>query len=98
MLESTAQVATPSPARFVKQVVSHLGHKLTTELRPDGNGVVDAGDGQCTMAPGDGVLVLTAVAETADGMAHIQDVVGRHLQRFGAREGLQVTWEPAATA
>ncbi len=47
---------------------------------------------------GDGVLVLTAVAETADGMAHIQDVVGRHLQRFGAREGLQVTWEPAATA
>ena len=39
------------------------------------------------------LLVLEATADSAQGLAHIQDVVGRHLERFGARAALRVEWK-----
>ena len=39
------------------------------------------------------MLVLEASADDAEGLAHIEDVVGRHLERFGARAAVRVHWE-----
>jgi uncharacterized protein len=91
MLHSTATVATDAPDRYAKQLLSHLGRK---------NAVAE-GDrltfsyGTGTVRPGDGVLVLIAEAPDADGLAHVQDVLARHLERFGARHELVVTWDTA---
>lgn len=101
MLNARAEVVTPTPDRYIRQLVSHLSHKITTELQPDGTGLITVHDGRCKLA-GDGeLLVLEATADGAEGLAHIQDVVGRHLERFGARAALRVEWRsdgPAVTS
>jgi hypothetical protein len=37
--------------------------------------------------------VLEAAAPDADSLAHVEDVLARHLERFGARRELVVIWE-----
>jgi hypothetical protein len=92
MLESVARVPTQQPERYIKQVVSHLGHKRTTEMLADGHGVVHFEDGRCTLVPEAGVLVLAASAVDEEALSRVQDVIARHLERFGTREGLAVRW------
>jgi hypothetical protein len=92
MLYARAEVATATPDRYIRQLVSHLSHKATTELRSDGTGVIAVHDGQCTLTGEDELLVLEATADNVQGLAHIQDVAGRHLERFGARAALRVEW------
>jgi enamine deaminase RidA (YjgF/YER057c/UK114 family) len=92
-----AVVATDAPARYGKQLLAHLGRKR--EVRPL-DGAADGGtlvfdDGVGHVRPGRAALVLEAVADDADGLAHVQDVLGRHLERFGARRELVVRWRPA---
>jgi caffeoyl-CoA O-methyltransferase len=94
MLYARAEVATPTPDRFIRQLVSHLSHKATTELQSDETAVIAVHDGQCKLTSEGELLVLEATADSAEGLAHIQDVVGRHLERFGARAALRVEWKP----
>jgi caffeoyl-CoA O-methyltransferase len=97
MLLAHAELTTATPERFIRQLVSHLGHKLTTELRPDGVGVVAVPGGRCVLTAREGVLVLDATADGSESLAHVQDVVARHLERFGARAELRVSWGPTTT-
>jgi hypothetical protein len=97
MPSSTAVVVTDTPARFAKQLLSHLGRKSTVEAlegEPEGGRLVFA-YGSGTIRPRDGALVLVADAPDADGLAHVEDVLARHLERFGARSELAVTWQPS---
>jgi hypothetical protein len=87
-----ARVATLTPERYVKQLVSHLARKRTTTLVSPEHGVVSWDDGRCDATVEPGVLVLAATAETAEALARIQDVIGRHLERFGQRHELRVEW------
>jgi hypothetical protein len=97
MVECVARVVTAQPARYVKQVVSHLGHKADTSLGDDGTGlVILSSGGRCTLTPEAGALVLAASAADAESLARVRDVLGRHLERFGARENLRVTWSELA--
>jgi len=92
MFYARAEVATPTPDRYIRQLVSHLSHKATTEQQSDETGVIAVHDGQCRLTGEGELLVLEATADSAQGLAHIQDVVGRHLERFGARAALRVEW------
>jgi uncharacterized protein len=95
VLRSTAVVATDAPERYSKQLLAHLGRKNTVEtIRDQSNG------GRLVFAYGTGIvrpegdrLVLEAIAPDADSLAHVEDVLGRHLERFGARRELVVNWE-----
>ncbi|MFC7221505.1 DUF2218 domain-containing protein [Streptomyces polyrhachis] len=89
---STAHVPTPRPARYLKQLVSHLGHKATTSLTPDGRGVITIAAGTCHLTPTPDGLALTAAAVDGESLARVEDVVARHLVRFAAQEGLAVEW------
>ena len=93
MLKARAEVATATPDRYLKQLVSHLSHKATTEQLSEETGVIAVHDGQCRLTSAGERLVLEATAESSEGLAHIQDVVGRHLERFGARSALRVEWK-----
>lgn len=93
MLKARAEVATATPDRYLKQLVSHLSHKATTEQLSDETGVIAVHDGECRLTGEGERLVLEATAESPEGLAHIQDVVGRHLERFGARSALRVEWK-----
>jgi len=95
VLTSTAHVPVERPERYGKQLVSHMAHRRTTRWDPPGTGSIEWPDGRCGLACESGVLILTATADDAEALARVQDAVGRHLERFGTREGLQVRWTPA---
>ncbi|MFG2488500.1 DUF2218 domain-containing protein [Streptomyces virginiae] len=92
---ATARVATTRPARYIKQLVSHMGHKVTTSLTPDGRGVITLTAGTCSLTPTPDQLVLTVTAVDDESLAQVQDVITRHLVRFATQEELAVDWSAA---
>ncbi|MFD8543221.1 DUF2218 domain-containing protein [Streptomyces sp. NPDC059649] len=94
---STALVATDRPARYLKQLVSHLGHKATTQLSGSGRGTVHLDAGTCVLTADSEGLCLIATAMDIEGLNRVQDAVARHLVRFATQEALSVDWtEPVA--
>jgi len=51
------------------------------------------GWGQCTMQASPGILTLRAEADDEGNLRRVQDVVARHLARFGRRDQLTVNWQ-----
>jgi hypothetical protein len=94
-VRSTAVVATDAPARYAKQLLAHLGRKDAVETVGDDadGGRLVFGYGTGTVTAGEGALTLVADAPDAEGLAHVQDVLARHLERFGARRELIVNRE-----
>ena len=94
MLISSAVVVTDAPARYVKQLLSHLGRRITAESLPDdpAGGRLVFPFGTAVLRSGEGRLTLEACAPDAEGLAQVEDVLGRHLERFGARSELAVNW------
>ena len=90
-LSSRADVPTDAPERYAKQLVSHLGRKTewTTE-GPVSKATIAGGTG--VVEVGDGVLTLLAEASDTETLDRVQDVLGRHLERFGQRNELTVVW------
>ena len=93
-LTSQATVATDAAARYAKQLASHLGRKCEVVEEDAGTRLVlTAGD--CLLTPTDDALELAASAPDEEALDRVEDVVGRHLERFGARNELTVTWRRA---
>ncbi|WP_431678664.1 DUF2218 domain-containing protein [Kitasatospora sp. KL5] len=92
MSRSRARVTTDRPARYGKQLASHLGRKVQAEWsEEEGRGSVAFSFGTADLVAEPGALLL-AVEGEADRLADLEDVVGRHLVRFGARDELVVEW------
>ena len=100
-MTSTAEVATERAARYGKQLASHLGHRLETQWDDDaGSGTITFADGHCRLdATGTALLLRirldASVAPDSAGAVfdRMEDVVGRHLVRFGSRDELVVAWQ-----
>ena len=86
-----AAVVTDAPARYAKQLASHLGRRAEVRDEADGTRLV-LGSSSCLLVAADGVLELRAEAETAEDLDRVTDVVGSHLERFGQRNELVVAW------
>jgi uncharacterized protein len=98
MLTSTAIVPTDAAARYAKQLLSHLGRKAGVEAvegDPDA-GLLRLSAGTGVVRPRHDHLILEASAADAASLDVVEDVLGRHLERFGARRELTVTWQRAA--
>jgi hypothetical protein len=112
MLTAEAQVETRRPSRYLVQLCQHfshkggfLGHRRPAFLMPDlihvewseTHGIVSFGWGQCTMQASTGILTLHAEADSEENLQRVQDVVARHLGRFGRRDHLAVNWQRPGT-
>jgi hypothetical protein len=72
-------------------VVAHLGHRV--EFTTVGNlSTATIGAGVGAVEVGDGVLTLHASGPDTEALDRVQDVLGRHLERFGVRQELTVVW------
>jgi hypothetical protein len=92
MPRSEARVVTDRPHRYAKQLASHLGRRVQTEWSEEtgrGSLVFPGGTGTLTAEPG---ALLLAVESDADNLERLEDVVGRHLVRFGSKDELLVEW------
>ena len=97
-LISVATVPTERAARYGKQLVSHMAHKITGSwdeeagsgyLLFDREGPV-LGRFDVIASASDLRLELRTEPERAD---RLEFIVGIHLARFGARDSLTISWE-----
>lgn len=87
-----ARVATTSADRYAKQLSSHLGRRSEVREASDGTVIVLA-SGECRLVSQAESLELYASAPTREDLERVMEVVGKHLERFGQRNELTVTWE-----
>jgi hypothetical protein len=92
MLTSIAAVATDAAPRYAKQLASHLGHRAAVEELPDGGYRLTIGSGEGVLEPQADQLLMRATAPDRATLDVVQDVLGRHLERFGRRNELTVSW------
>ena len=94
MPTSQAKVPTDAAPRYAKQLLSHLGRKARVEAvdgDPEGGRLVfERGTG--TVRPEGDHILLIAEAVDEESLRHVEDVLARHLEGFGARRELVVTW------
>ena len=94
---STARVSTDRPSRYGKQLAAHMGRKITTrwdEASQTGSLTFDregAATGAVELSCHDDILQLHLAADDAH-LERLEQVTGIHLARFGAKEGLVVSW------
>ena len=93
MPTSTAHVPTDRPARYGKQLVSHLSRRNGGAWdEPAGTGTVSLGVGELLLNAQQDALTLE-LSCPAEEVERLEDVVGRHLVRFGTRDELRVSWQ-----
>lgn len=96
MPKTTARLDSDRPQRYLKQIVSHLGNRVETGLLDaDHASIRVPGGGSCQLTADSNTIVLQATAADAEALAHIQDVVARHLLRFTHSAHLTVDWAEA---
>ena len=97
-LISVATVTTERAARYGKQLVSHMAHKITGSWDEEaGNGYLlfdregpILGRFDVIASASALLLELRTEPERAD---RLEFIVGIHLARFGARDSLAISWE-----
>jgi hypothetical protein len=95
-LTARADVVTDAPERYAKQLLSHLGRRITFTTAGD-TSTAEFGPATGTVVVGEGVLTLRAEAPDAESLARVQHVLGSHLERFGQRNELAVSWVTEGT-
>lgn len=93
MPSSIAHVTTDQAARYAKQLASHHGRKVPAESLPGGSTQLTFPFGHGVLTPQPEQLIPRATADDTHALEQVQDVLGRHLERFGQRNELTVTWE-----
>lgn len=93
MLHSTARVVTDRPHRYIKQLVSHMGHKVPTELDEE-RGCIMFSRGSCLLVASTARFDMIVKAGAADAVAAVEDTITRHLLRFATKDALTVEWLP----
>jgi GNAT superfamily N-acetyltransferase len=93
MLYSTARVVTDRPHRYIKQLVSHMGHKVPTELDEERGSIIFS-RGSCLLVASTAHFDMVVRAGAADAIAAVEETITRHLLRFATKEALTVDWLP----
>ena len=95
---SRADVSTDAPARYAKQLVFHLGRKVAfTTDGPTSTATVNDLALALAITVVDAGLTLTVTGTDPSAVARGEHALGGHLERFGARRDLKVTWTRTTT-
>ncbi len=96
-ITSHADVATDTPDRYAKQLIAHLGRKLDfSTVGATSTTTIGAATGQIVVRAGS--LTLIATGHDEEAVRRVEHVLGSHLERFGQRNQLTVSWTRATTA
>lgn len=95
---STARVLTDRPARYGKQLAGHMGRKITAVWDEDsGTGSLEFNrEGPTTGVVElscDGEVLVLRLSAADEHLERLEEVVGIHLARFGAKQGMVIRWE-----
>ena len=90
---STARVVTERGERYRNQLASHFGNRIEVSETPASTVLAWGFGGTTTLTVDPDALVMLAAADESETLDRVKDVTGRHLERFGEKDGLVVTWE-----
>ena len=93
---STATIAVPHPARYLRLLTARLDQEASVEHAADGRATITSGQGTCVLTPARGLDVIAAAADHA-ALASLRDALTRHLRRCAADEDLQIAWTAPVT-
>ena len=91
-MRSIASVPTQRPARYGKQLVSHMGRKIKGSWDGDSGQLDFNGGGDVRLSSQDDSLTLELSCEESE-VDRLEHVVGVHLARFGSKDSLTVAWK-----
>lgn len=92
MPRSEARVGTARPHRYAKQLAAHLGRRVESSWDEEaGTGSVVFPFGTATLTAEPDALLL-AVEGDGEQLGTLEDVLGRHLVRFGSKDELVAAW------
>lgn len=83
---------TDKPVAYMRQLCKHFGHKTDASFGDD-SGYIQFDFGRCELHAVNGTLRLAASAPDAEQHERVERVIGSHLERFGKRDGLSVSWQ-----
>jgi hypothetical protein len=93
-MPSTGRTRTDRGARYGKQLAAHLGRRHGSEWsEEEGSGTITFGEGTAVLRTSPDELVITVTGADLD---QLEDVVERHLVRFGERDELSIQWTRSA--
>lgn len=92
-----AHVETEKGSRYLQALCGHFSRKVVAVYSPK-QGHIDFISGTCDLRAEPGALVLQVEAPDAETFARVKDVVGGHLERFAAKDGLRVQWSDRVEA
>jgi hypothetical protein len=92
----TAHVRSERAAPYAKQLVEHLGRRVSVGEESTGRRLV-FDDGDCLVSSTATELVLTVNTVDSEARAFVEDVGARRLERFAASDELSVRWEVDAS-
>lgn len=97
---SEARVETENASRYLAQLCQAIQQK--SEANPDiqarvewseTDGTTDFGWAGYTLQATPALLVLRAEADDQEGLEQVQELVTRHLEKFGSSDRLKVNWQ-----
>jgi hypothetical protein len=91
-IRSRAEVSTEKPVAYMRQLCKHFGHKVDASFG-ENTGYIQFEFGRCELHASDGTLTLQVSAPDPESHERMERVVGSHLERFGRRDELSVTWD-----
>jgi catechol 2,3-dioxygenase len=90
-LSSHAVVATAKPSPYLLQLAKHFRHKRDVRF-DEHSAVIPFAFGTAELAAEPQALTIAAHAHTPADLERVKHVVGSHLERFGRRDELEVSW------
>jgi len=92
-MQSTAVVTIERPARYGKQLASHLGHKINvTEINPVG-WHFDIETAVADVIPSETTLTMAVTADDAESLERMKFVLQKHLLKFTGDLNPEVIWK-----
>lgn len=86
-----AYVETDKAAKYLKWLCGHFKIKVPAEYDEE-RGTVLFPFGVCEMRVQPGTLYIRVNTTDPDSFERLKEVVGDHLERFGRKDMLQITW------
>lgn len=88
-----SSVATEKPGAYMRQLCKHFGHRIPAEY-DEWRGWIQFDGGRLDLdASGSAALALLITADDDQQRERLKGVVGSHLERFGKRDEIVVSWD-----
>ncbi|MGB4073887.1 DUF2218 domain-containing protein [Pseudomonas sp.] len=90
-LNSSAHVATETPARYISRLCKHFAHKVPVSF-DEQQGRIEFTSGLGLLRAEDAGLTLRVESNSQEDLEKLQNVMASHFERFAWQETLQLDW------